>query len=334
MVVVLFHTRQDWFLAGGFLGVDVFFVLSGFLITAILQGEWARNGTIRLGRFYGRRFIRLMPPLLFVLLVYTAFASWFWPAYPQAAHQRDALLAGLYLSDYTVSFWGLPKYLNHSWSLAVEEHFYLLWPLVLPLILRCKNPARVTLLLYAVAAIWRLGNFIWLDWGNVYYRFDTRVAGILIGAWLAIRDVQEGKDAWPRVPPWLLWFAIILLGLVFGLMQWNHLEARILASPLVELISLVLIVAVVQQGNAPESWPLRLAASPPVVWIGKLSYGIYLWHFPIALITRNTLPYFQALTLTLVASIALSWLSWHTVERAARHLRRWFDQRGALVHSP
>lgn len=142
VAVIFFHAGEDTPLSGGFLGVDVFFVLSGYLITSILLRERSFTGRIDTLRFYGRRFVRLMPALVFLLAVYVIAAPLMWPSMSRSEHIGHALVAGFYLSDYGYALWRIPEFLRHTWSLSVEEHFYLLWPPVLVLLLRSANLAR------------------------------------------------------------------------------------------------------------------------------------------------------------------------------------------------
>src|SRR5487761_2131823 len=127
----------------GYFGVDVFFVLSGFLITQLLVDEYDSQGQIDLGKFYLRRLLRLTPPLAILLAVYLAVAPTLWPHYGLWPHIRDAALAGLYLADYGRAFWSQPTLLEHTWSLSVEEHFYLLWPFAVLLLGRVEPRWRV-----------------------------------------------------------------------------------------------------------------------------------------------------------------------------------------------
>ena len=112
----------------GYFGVDLFFVLSGFLITRLLVDEIDSTGRIDLLRFYLRRLLRLTPALLLMLTAYLLIAPSLWPQLDLMSHVRDAALVAFYLSDYSQAFWHNPKVLIHTWSLSVEEHFYLIWP--------------------------------------------------------------------------------------------------------------------------------------------------------------------------------------------------------------
>lgn len=318
MAVVFFHAGRTGPLSGGFLGVDIFFVLSGFLITWGLAAEYARNGQIALGRFYMRRLIRLSPPLLFLLATYLAVAWFVWPEYGAWAHLRDAAVSTLYLADYGYAFWDVPEYLRHCWSLAVEEHFYLIWPLVLPFALKARNPARVLLVAYLVASAWRIGNFALLDWQQAYYRFDTRFAGILLGGWLGLR-LGQGRDL---VPPRLIgvlpYLALATIALAMVASEWKTGMAWLVSIPVIEVATAALICGVVCERRKSATLVMRALGSAPMVRLGMLSYGIYLWHFSVSTLTRNAMPYWQSLAITATVGIVMAWISYETIERPGR----------------
>ena len=158
------------------------------MITRLLAEEFEARGKINLWGFYLRRFLRLTPPLLSLLVVYLMIAPRLWPQFSLGEHIRDAALAGFYLSDYARAFWGIPKVLQHTWSLSVEEHYYLLWPFVVLLLTRIELRWRIACLLglYLLATMWRIFNFESLGWSPTYFRFDTRMSGLIFGALLAM----------------------------------------------------------------------------------------------------------------------------------------------------
>lgn len=316
LAVVAFHAGAGP-VSGGFIGVDIFFVLSGFLITGILVDQHTKTGTIAIWPFYVRRFFRLMPALLLLCAAYLVAAPLVWPDYGMTNHVRDSLVSAAYLSDYGKAIWGVPEYLRHTWSLAVEEHFYLVWPVALLAILRTANPARTALLAYLAAVLWRTVNFAVVDWNLAYYRFDTRVAGILLGCWLALwlRERHKAGADLPDIGPLLP-----VLALVFAMatLTWREPFGYQVLSVAVELATAALIIALV---NPNKRAAVSLFRIPPAVFLGKLSYGIYLWHFPISLVTRNTLPYWQSVTFCLAGATVCAWLSWNTVEAWGRRAK-------------
>ena len=170
----------------GYFGVDIFFVLSGFLITRLLVDEFDALGQIDLMKFYLRRLLRLAPPLMLMLAVYLAIAPVIWPQYGLGSHIRDVALAGLYLSDYGRAFWDAPTALQHTWSLSVEEHFYLIWPFAVLLLARIEPRWRIAGLfgLYLLVTAWRMYEYESQGWVATYFRADTRTAGLVCGALL------------------------------------------------------------------------------------------------------------------------------------------------------
>ncbi|NOU03815.1 MAG: acyltransferase, partial [Novosphingobium sp.] len=235
-----------------------------------------------------------------------------------------------YLSDYGFALWGVPEYLQHSWSLSVEEHFYLVWPLLLPAILRLKRPARAVLALYLAAAAWRAFAFVHDGWLAAYYRFDVRFAGILIGCWLALwlreRDGAARGAALPFSP--LFPGAALVLAMLFA--RWGSQDAYLAAMPLAELSAAALILAVTRPSVQAGGWLAKTLSAAPLTALGRLSYGVYLWHYPIALVTRETMPLLPSLVVCATVSVALAWLSWNSVEAVGRRWRERFDARAAV----
>lgn len=300
LVVVGVHTGVPGF-AGGAIGVDVFFVLSGYLITRLL-----RESRPTLRDFYVRRFWRLTPPLALMLAAYAAVYSILIPNYP---HWRDAFLSLFYLTDYSRAFWQVPTYVAHTWSLSVEEHFYLLWPLIM---MRFNPSVKALVAAYVVATIWR-----WLPWQEAaYLRFDTRTAPLLLGCIIA--GVPRGRfPAWP---------ALLLLAVATSLNPWQFDgTAGVGAVMAVELAAAAAIL-----GSAPAWLSHRWMA-----YLGKLSYGIYLWHVLISVYLVDVLlvSWREALLYTLPGSVALAAISYHSIEAWARR-RRMADVRNSQSSQP
>lgn len=281
-LVVLLHCHVPLFWRGH-VGVDVFFVLSGFLITRLLLAERERTGRIDFAAFYVRRARRLYPALLLMLAAYIAVAPFLWPGKP---HGRDALLAGLYLSDYSYAFWKAPEYLLHTWTLGVEEKFYLLWPAALMFL---RTPRALAWGMF-IAWAWSVANWmLHLPLG----RFDTSLLGLLAGCWLAVSPC-----AVPKRRALAGGLVLLVLAMVPALnFPWL---------PLGEAAGVLLVIFAVQHRSCPQ-W---------ATWVGKLSYGIYLWHYPLVKLVSG--PWWVELTVVAPASIALAWLSYVTVEATLR----------------
>lgn len=302
--VLLFHSAPSGPAAGGFIGVDIFFVLSGFLITSILAQDLKERGRVRLQRFYWRRLLRLMPPLLLFLGCYLLVAPLVWPGHD---HVRDVMLTAFYVSDYSYTFWQLPLYLQHSWSLAVEEQFYLIWPFLLTLLVRSEKPLPWLIAAYALCVLWR---FAFLDnWMDYYYRLDTRFSGLIVGsiAYFLVDRVRVSQRA--------IWGSASVLVLVVLLGDIRHAA---LVIPFAEFAAAVIIFGIVagQAGAVGVLLESRCA-----VGIGKLSYGIYLWHYPIAYAVRDMLPFAPTAAIVAASSVMLAAASYFTVEAWSRSLK-------------
>lgn len=327
LLVVFSHAHVPLF-GGAFLGVDLFFVLSGFLITSLLLMERAATGRLRYWRFYRRRFLRLMPALALFLGVYVLVAPLLWPGLADV--RKDALVSLLYLADYGIAFFDSPGTLLHMWSLSVEEHFYLVWPPLLMLLVRLVPRGAVwrpIALLYLASWLWRL---LWVvqdqQFFEIFFRFDTRVSGLIAGSLLAALVIEK-----PALVFWLqarmhhaLWLPLAI-PLLMGL-GWDNQGAMVWGITLVELATMVLLVAVQQRTGVVYD----MLRTPVLVRLGTLSYGIYLWHYPVVRYFRADHPWPVALALTLVVSAALAALSLATVERWAMRMR---DRQGGAVRS-
>lgn len=302
-IVLAFHAGAP-FAGGGFVGVDLFFVLSGFLITKNLSQELADTGTIAVARFYGRRALRLYPTLLIVLAAFLIASPYLWPEIPA---WRYAAMSALYVSDYTRAFMGEPVVLSYTWSLSVEEHFYLLWPLVLPFVLRRRNPVAVLAIAYLASTAWRIANYYWLGWDATYFRFDTRMSGLILGCLLAVAPTLQPKYTWLAIT------ALLVAAVVPSLFQPTGLIGSV---TLAEAGSAGLVIyASSAKGRA------SFLSAPALAYVGRLSYGIYLWHFPLAYLLRGWMPWQQTLLFTAAFATAAAAITYHLVDLPLRDRR-------------
>jgi peptidoglycan/LPS O-acetylase OafA/YrhL len=327
LAVVVYHLDARW-LPGGFLGVSAFFTLSGFLITSLLITEWRGTGSIDLRRFWTRRARRLFPALAVVLLAVLLGARSYASA-GQLDHLRGDTLATLgYVANWRYLLTGVdyggvafnPSPLLHTWSLAIEEQFYLLFPLVVVLALRTRrrHALPVTLLALLGASLGML-LLVGHEPMRVYYGTDVRAAELLIGALGALAFHSQRRDVLAAACRWLAPAALVGLA-------WSWHSARE-SSPLLgrgglalhALGVLVLVVAVAAPGplgRASGWWPLRQ--------IGLLSYGIYLIHWPVFLwLTPLRTGWSIAATdvARLALTLALAVVSYRLVEQPVRHGR-------------
>lgn len=289
--IIIFHMNPNW-LPGGFLGVDTFFVISGYLITALLISEYYITGEIDLINFWLRRIKRLIPAVLFMLTVILTYTAFFKPEIIFDI-KKDTIAAFFYVSNWWYIFQDVDYFnqfaiapLKHLWSLAVEEQFYLLYPILLLFLVKFKNQNFTFLILFIISLIsLEMMVFLSNSEGNnsrVYFGTDTRLQTLLLGALLAI--------IWPpfslkknisKIQKYIIdLFGIIgLVILIYFFVTISDKDIWIYKGGfyLISFITLFIIASVVHpSGLFAKSLSNRL-----FVYIGKRSYSLYLWHFPI-----------------------------------------------------
>ena len=278
---------------GGFLGVDVFFVLSGYLITSLLLAERERTGRIALVAFWVRRAKRLLPALL-VLLVVVVFWIGANTSRFELTMRRDDVMSALFYwanwhfigsgEDYFAQFISASP-VRHTWSLAIEEQFYLAWPIICAVALLITQGRRHVVAAVCIVGI--LGSAIAmfmlytpLDPSRAYYGTDARIHQLLIGALLAVLMTQLRSVRLRRIAIVIGPTAGLILLLSIGLLPDS---APIYYQGLSVALALVTAMLVWSLEVAPESTLARIVGVRPMAWIGEISYGLYLWHWPIAL---------------------------------------------------
>ena len=331
LAVMGFHEGASE-LSGGFLGVDVFFVLSGFLITDLLATQYDRAGRLNLKDFWSRRARRLLPALALMLLVVTAAATVIEPG--QGTSLRPALLAAVtYTSNWyqilhhvsyfaTLGLFTAPPPLDHLWSLAIEEQFYLIWPLLLWLLIFRLNGRRArvtaTLILAALSALAMALEYSPGDPSLVYYGTDTHAFALLIGAALALAFPLATVMSLPTAQVRRL-DAAGVIGLVLLAWAAGHFSGNDRAVYPFGLILAAVGAAGLVAAAAGTGVIAAMTSLPPLRWVGIRSSGIYLWHWPvIALAGAITGPGPTSAWLWLIeagVSIALACASWEFVER-------------------
>jgi len=298
MAVLLYHARYSW-MPGGFLGVEIFFVISGYLITSLLLQEWQQSGRINLPAFWLRRARRLLPALFLLLIAILTFAVLFLPD-EVASLRSDALAAAVYatnwyfIASHTSYFEavGRPSLLKHLWSLAIEEQFYVLWPIALVFLLRRRQPRHVALIALAGAGVSAsLMALLFqpnVDPSRVYFGTDTRAAGLLIGSALAFVWAPGQMSGWSDKLPLDAIGMAALATLFWMCLRTNQFELALYQGGFAVLsLATAALIAVTVHPRArllPRAMGWR-----PMVWIGLRSYGIYLWHWPVYMLTRPQL---------------------------------------------
>jgi peptidoglycan/LPS O-acetylase OafA/YrhL len=341
--VLLYHAGVSW-APGGFLGVDAFFVLSGFLITSLLVDEWRKRGRIDFRAFWARRARRLLPALVLVVIAVGVYALFVARPDELERIRGDTFGSLLYVANWRQLFessyfaqLSTPSPLRHTWSLGIEEQWYLVWPLALVLVLRVTAGRRwavigVTTALAIGSAVLMAGLFDpGGDPSRVYYGTDTRAQALLLGAALAVllaRPRQRSRRRERRPASG----AASLIGLecvgivavVYLGWLWTHVADTstwlYTGGFLIEGLAVAALIAAATRPYSPILGPVLSLA--PLRAIGWISYGLYLWHWPVYVYltpARTGLDGAQLLVVRLAVTFALALASYRLVEQPIRH---------------
>jgi peptidoglycan/LPS O-acetylase OafA/YrhL len=367
IIVIMGYHGGVFLTSGGFYSLDTFFALSGFLITSLLISEWQRSSTIRLGRFWARRARRLLPALLVMLLGVAVFAAFLVPAGTYPTLRGDAFSALFYFANWHFIANGsnyfnqtaLTSPLTHTWSLAVEEQFYLVWPLVVLGLFRLWKSTRALLVVCIVGALASSIEMAVLyspgDVDRLYYGTDTRAQSLLVGAALAaslslwadhrrragplpalagrVRHPLGGDPAWAvqtvrgRVASLAVGVAgVAVSAVLWTVVSYNDSFAYRGGFLLAALATTAVLFSVVCSQRSALARCLSVA---PLRFVGRISYGMYLWHFPLFIYIDNArtgLTGYPLFAVRVAVTLVVATASFYVVERPIRQgnlLRGW-----------
>ena len=280
ILVVIYHAGIT---SGGYIGVDIFYVISGYLITGLLLRELDKTGTLGLRAFYLRRVKRLLPTSFFVLFI-TAITAWYlYPSSMRADLGKDIAAAGIYISNYLFAFWqmdyqnlsAIPPVVIHYWSLAVEEQFYLFWPFIILALYKKGGRRRVGQGVVAIS----IASFLFSLYQTsvepiwAFYSLPTRAWELGVGALLLYIPARI------KFSQNYLWIALALF--IYGTFIFRD------STPFPGTAALVPVFATAISLAAVHSWPKiinRIGTHRVIQWLGEISYPLYLWHWPLLVI--------------------------------------------------
>ena len=344
-------------MTGGFLGVDVFFVLSGFLITSLLLDELGRTGRIDLANFWIRRARRLLPALVLMVLAVAIGRQFFSPE--AVANLRDDAVAAffwmanwMFVADKTDYFTrgAPPSPLQHAWSLGVEEQYYIVWPVVIiavAVLLAARARRRdswatvggvrfAVFLLATLGALASAAAAILLASNTtrdrVYFGTDTRAQALLVGAAasaLLVRDWSSLNRGWPLIRSrWGKWTARLLpvigLAVLAAASHYATGSAREFRGGLLIIVAIAAVLVIAPVALDQRGPVAAVLAWGPLAWLGTISYGVYLWHWPIFLVLNGQRTGWHGLSLFAIrcaATLVVSTVSWWAIEQPVRKWR-------------
>ena len=329
-IVLCAHGGVTYFRSGG-VGVDIFFVLSGFLITTILITEQGRTGSINFRNFYARRFLRLAPALVLACVLAAICTVRLEGRFPGS----EIAFSLSYTANWVQAFYGYHLgSLNHTWSLAVEEQFYVIWPVIMLVLCKLvsRPSARVAVLLASAAAIalYRAAMVGTYTDERINFGLDTRMDALMLGAALAclVRGLPGGRL--PDVAG--KWLGRIVAPLMFGallavprIVTWYSPWMGWIGYVLVGGAAALVVLDLVAGGH---SWLARVLAAAPLRFVGRISYGVYLYHLPVYFAVEKLMPgepLIVRLSLKLVMTFALAIPSFFLIEQRFLRLKGRFE---------
>jgi peptidoglycan/LPS O-acetylase OafA/YrhL len=332
--VLAFHDNR---LSGGFLGVDLFFALSGFLITTLLIDELQRTNTIDLIGFWGRRLRRLLPAVMVLLVVVVVFFRLFADAGQWIIARNDVVWSQFYMANWHQIYSGsgywdafaAPSAFEHLWSLAIEEQFYLVWPILVMVawrIGRARGLAALTSIGIVASFVAILAIYNGGDPTRVYMGTDTRSFSLLCGAFVALPAIRKfittGIQKFRTIASGLTIVLVLVIGLMWftvdGQSEWLF-RGGLFAHSIASALLAILVASSSSKLSVIFSWR-------PLAYIGKLSYALYLWHWPVFIFCTSERLNVDGLALTairLAITFALSVVSYYLIEQPIRHKAKW-----------
>ena len=331
VAVLLYHAQFEW-AAGGWLGVDLFFVLSGFLITSLLVEEHALTGRISLTRFYARRALRLFPALAVVCGAVLAYGAMVYVTGADDRLRGDVWSGALYLQNWKLAAGDGPflGFMAHAWSLAIEEQFYVLWP---PLVV---GVVAVTRRWWPVAVVAGIGAVVGpvlqavlydgpSSVARVYYGLDTRAGALLLGAAVGVAAGRGRMPAgrWSRRAAGVAFLGATAA--LTALVVSTPSSTPALYTGLLAAADACALLVVIHVVLSPTGVVARVLELRPLAALGRVSYGVYLWHWPVFLaLTPDGLGLSPgpAFAVRAAATLGLSLASWFVVEKPVLRLKK------------
>ena len=324
MLIVIFYHAGTPFFSGGYIGVDIFFVLSGFLISSLIAEEFNQTNGLNLKRFYIRRMLRLAPALLALVIVFTVSSNVFLSSDTADSNNTEAMISLLYMTNWSRAFeFGPSNYLGHTWSLAIEQQFYIVWPLLLFIILRFSEKQNATFYALAFATSCALIRIYFLTdntsiervYNGLDTRFDALMTGSALGLFLTLNGLTETTESKLRkISPYLIWTGIITIAVATATITRGHFFTYFqLGLPIIEIATAAAILGIYTNNSSHLS---KILTNKYITWIGTISYGLYLWHYPIFRLMRAfNISGIIIITFGLAAAVAASAISFYSIEK-------------------
>jgi peptidoglycan/LPS O-acetylase OafA/YrhL len=294
LLVLMFHLQLA---PGGYLGVDIFFVISGFLITTLLVEEWERRGAISLKRFYARRALRLLPALFTMILAVYALMLVLRTPEESRAYSREMLVSASYIANWVTLHQVPMPTLGHTWSLSLEEQFYIFWPIILCAMLAlnlsrrrilsivCSGIVISMLLRFILFRLHRMhrtgGPEDTLALFRVYMGLDTRADSLLIGCLVSLLLVWNLLPRSPRFHNSTFWFSIAGLAPLAFFVTTRDMAYQPYYYGGFTLVAAIVGVMLIHLMTTPNPMARRILGFGPLVWVGRISYSLYLVHIPV-----------------------------------------------------